>query len=68
MSERERDLLELGGGECVLDLLGALRQTLPAGQEGEESLPDLGVGEDRSHHLWGTDTGQVHYTPTHTQK
>lgn len=53
-------LLELGGGECVLDLISALRQTFPTGEEGQEPLLHLSVGQDGGHHLRRADTGQVH--------
>lgn len=53
-------LLELRGVQRVLDLLGALRQTFSAGEEGEESLLHLGVSQDGSHHLRSANAGEVH--------
>lgn len=53
-------LLELRRVQGVLDLLGALQQTLPTGEKGEEPLLDLGVAQNGSHHLWGAHARQVH--------
>lgn len=44
-----------------MDLLAALRKTLPTGQEGQEPLLHLSIAQDGSHHLRGAHTSQVHF-------